>query len=186
MATAVALRSQPDRARWVTRIAIVIGGVGIVAGVAFGANSLYQAWRAPDTFDRTVIGGSLTVRLDGGQQAVVYDENGSTHALGDLALTITSPTGAAVPVEPYHGTLQYDRSDVVASAVGIFTATDAGSYQIDSAGAGSGTLAVGVDLADVAVDGLARGVQIAAVCLVAALALAVLATVSRASGTVPR
>jgi hypothetical protein len=183
MATVVASRSQPGRAGWLTRIAIVVGGVGLIAGVAFGAASLYRAWRAPDSFDRSAIDGSLTVRLDAGQHVVVYDESGSTHALGDLALSVTSATGAAVPVEPYHGLLQYDHGNVVARAIANVTAVDGGMYQIHAAGAAAGALAVGVDLVDLGIDGLVRGALIAALALIGALALGAMGRMGRVSGS---
>jgi hypothetical protein len=173
MSTVVALGGQQPH-RPLVRLAVGIAVVGIVVGVGFAAYSLYQAWRAPDSFDRSQIGGALTVRLEAGQRVVVYDESGRTHGLGELALGVTSPTGETIPVEPYRGILEYDRSDVVARALGAFRATAGGSYQIRSSGPASGALAVGPDLVDVGVDGAERGLQIAAVVLVVAFAVGAL------------
>src|SRR5688500_15974869 len=103
MTSAVVLPRRTHHSGGLGRLAVVIGALGIIAAVVLSAASLLAAWRAPDSFDRTVIGGAVTVRLRAGEQAVVYDESGSTHALADVGLTVTSPTGATVSVEPYQG-----------------------------------------------------------------------------------
>jgi hypothetical protein len=155
------------------RLAILVGVVGLVIGGGVAGSSLYRAWRAPDAFDRTVVGGALSVRLEAGQRVVVYDESSSRHSLDDLGLTVSSPTGAPIAVEPYHGLLQYDRGGLVATAVASFTARDGGIHQVRTTGGQSGALAVGSDLADIAIDGLDRGIQVGLLFLVLALALGV-------------
>jgi hypothetical protein len=160
------------------RLAILVGLVGLVIGGGVAGSSLYRAWRAPDAFDRTVVGGALSVRLEAGQRVVVYDESSSRHSLDALGLTVSGPTGAQIAVEPYHGLLQYDRGEIVATAVGSFTAQDAGLYQLRATGGGSGALAVGSDLADIAIDGLDRGIQVGLLFLVLAVALGVVGGLS--------
>lgn len=144
-------------------LAVLIAIVGIIAGIVVAGVATYQAWRAPDAFDRTAVGGALSIRMDAGAGAVVYYEGQPVPALAALGLTLTSPAGSAVPITGYEGTLNYDRNDVLATAVGRFTASDAGLYQLaSSAPPGFASLAVGQDLAGLVFWGLGLGAGIAA------------------------
>jgi len=83
----------------------------------------------------------------------VYVEGNRPLAVAALDLTVTGPTGAAVPATTYRQKLQYDvpdRNGMVGTAVASFRAGAAGAYRLSTTATGlepGATLAVGGDLA---------------------------------------
>jgi hypothetical protein len=156
---------------------------GVVGGIIIGGVATYQAWRAPDGFDRTAVGGALSIHMDAGADAVIYYEGQPVPPLAALGLTITSPTGDPVAISGYDGTLNYDRNDVVATAVGRFTSADAGLYQLtSSAPNGFASLAVGRDLAGLVFVGLGGAAAVAVIGIL--LAVGILALPQRRGSAV--
>lgn len=156
---------------------VAIGAIVLATG--YGAVAAWDAWRAPDAFERTVLGGQLAVELAAGDEAVVYVEANGTPSAATLGLTVASPAGEPVPVGPYPGILQYDRGDTLATAVGRFVAPIDGTYEVRSDDAGLvGALAVGPDIGTGLADALALAGLIAGLGIVLCAAIAVAASLA--------
>jgi hypothetical protein len=155
---------------------VAIGGIVLATG--YGAVAAWDAWRSPDAFDRTVLGGQLAVELAAGDEAVVYVEADGTPSLAALRLTVDSPTGEQVAVAAYPSVLRYDRGEILATAVGRFGAPSGGTYEVRSDDAGlAGALAVGPDIGARLADALALAGLIAAIGIVLCAAIAITASV---------
>ena len=156
---------------------VAIGAIVLATG--YGAVAAWDAWRAPDAFERTVLGGQLAVELAAGEEAVVYVEANGTPSAAMLGLTVASPADEPVTVGPYPGILQYDRGDTLATAVGRFAAPIDGTYDVQSDDAGLvGALAVGPDIGARLADALALAGLIAAIGVVLCAAIAIAASVA--------
>jgi hypothetical protein len=85
---------------------------------------------------------------------------------------------------PYDGTLQYDRSDVLATAVGRFTAAEAGLYQVTSTSRSAGPipLAIGRDIGGIVADAAVRGAALVGLGILIALVSVIGARQGRAQG----
>src|SRR5512140_1486822 len=118
MAATSTWSTSDEAVRQRTGLALAIGIVGVLAAILVAGIATYQAWRAPDAFHRTLVGGELTIPMDAGADAVIYYEGQPVPTLGALGLTLRSPGGAPVAISAYEGTTSYDRNDVVATAVG--------------------------------------------------------------------
>jgi hypothetical protein len=140
---------------------------GLAAALVVGTSATLALVASPSGFDRTPVGSPAVVNVPAGR-VVVYHEGAPGPAFARLGLAVTGPDGAAVPVTPYPGTLQYDTEHGLGTAVAVFDAPTAGTYQVASDGAAGGLLAVGPDLGRDVGDALAR----AGVLAVAAIAIA--------------
>jgi hypothetical protein len=94
-------------------------------------------------------------------------------SLEQLDLTVIGPSGAEVAVKAYARDLQYDRAGGVGTAVGTFTASESGEYQVFSgASRTADVVAVGADIGNGVINALGRAGLICGLALVAGLALA--------------
>lgn len=164
-------------------IAVVgLAGAGLWAGTAL----LHEIDR-PAGFARITTPGEGTVSLDAGDVRIVYAEGPAAPPTA-AQVEVTGPDGSPVPVSPYGGALEYDvpgsvdgsRAEV-GTAVGRFTAADAGAYEVGSA-AFTGTLAVGGDLAPGTVRAILLPALLGLASLAAGLVLAVRTAVHHTRG----
>jgi hypothetical protein len=144
-------------------LAALVAIAGFVIAIGYAAVGIYDAWRAPDDFDRTPVGSPISLNLAVGQEVVAYFEGPRAAPVPDAAVHVSSPTGGAITISPYDGVLQYDRADGLATAVARFTAPVAGAYVVSTDRAGPGwLLAVGSDIGGRAADRLAgAGIMLA-------------------------
>ncbi|HEX5590964.1 MAG TPA: hypothetical protein VFX65_11795 [Candidatus Limnocylindrales bacterium] len=174
MATATRpfISSRPS-ARGGFRPAVFVGGLGLLIAVGYAAASVLGALSAPDHFDRTTIGGSLTVEVDAAGPVVVYVEASRAVLLAELALTVTDASGREVVVDAYGADLRYDRAGGLGTAVGSFDAEAPGRFQLDSAAPlGTIAIAVGPDIGTELQAAIGRAGLVAGIGLLAGLALA--------------
>ena len=109
---------------------------------------------------------------------VVYSEAASVPSLNELRLGVSAPSGAPVAVTPYVGDLRYDRNGSLGTAVGIFAASEIGSYQITSGAARqAGILAVGRDIGGKLADAIGRAGVIIGLAFAAGIAFAAVSSV---------
>jgi hypothetical protein len=150
----------------------------LVLAIGYGAISAWDAWRAPDGFERTTLGRSITIELAAGEDAVVYLEGGDAASSTGLGLEVMSPAGVPVAVAAYPGTLQYDRGDVLATAIGRFTAPLAGSYEVRTAESPlPGVIAVSEDIGAQLAAGMAQAGLIAGIGIALCAAVAIGASI---------
>ncbi|MDT0164924.1 hypothetical protein Q9R32_05080 [Actinotalea sp. AC32] len=174
-------RSRARRRGYLLAAAIAVVGL-VGAGTWAGTALIAEAYR-PATFERTAVPGTGTVTLAGGDVRVVYAEGTATPPTPEQ-VHVTAPDGADVPLRPYRGELEYDVPDGtgvggpdgapgrLGVAVASFTAPEPGSYEVGSA-SGSGTLAVGPDLAPGALRAVTLPAGLGLLALLGGLALAV-------------
>jgi hypothetical protein len=172
--------TRPSGGRLGYGLAAVAAIGGLVLAIGYGAISAWDAWRAPDGFERTTLGRSITVELAAGEDAVVYVEGSAASTVSSLGLEVVSPAGMPVALAAYPGSLQYDRGDVLATAVGRFSAPIAGEYEVRTAASPlPGVIAVGADIGAQLAAGMARAGLIAglgiALCAAVAIAASILA-----------
>jgi hypothetical protein len=147
---------------------------GLVIGVGYAVAAISGALSASDRFDRTTVGGSVSVTVDAAGPMVIYSETSTVPSLASLGLTVVGPTGEPVAVRPYVADLRYDREGGLGTAVATFTASAAGIYQVSSeATHTSAVLAVGPDIGGYLVDALGRAGLICGLALAGALAVVV-------------
>ena len=134
-----------------------IGGLltaaAIIGAVCWVIVAYFDYQHRIDSYPRMAIPSTATVQItDTGTRVVFYESNRGTSApvMTDLGLTVTSPSGATVPVTSYGGDLRYDvpgHHARIGHGVAQFHADEIGPYQIRSAPAAgvTGTLAIGTD-----------------------------------------
>jgi hypothetical protein len=170
--------TRPSGGRLGYGLAAVAAIGGLVLAIGYGAISAWDAWRAPDGFERTTLGRSITVELAAGEDAVVYLEGGGASSSSGLGLEVMSPAGIPIAVAAYPGTLQYDRGDVLATAIGRFTAPLAGAYEVRTADAPlPGVIAVGEDIGAQLAGAMARAGLIAGIGIALCAAVAIAASI---------
>lgn len=162
-----------------TRAAILVAATGLVVCLIWAATALLDQVQEPAHFTRAAVPGQLQVVLTQPGPHVIYHEvargQGATPSLPVIALEVSDPDGAPVPVERYLSDLRYDHEEALGTAVALFSAPRTGTYVVtasDPDGVG-GAIAVGDDLA----PGVARALALPALTAGAALALAALLVV---------
>jgi len=169
-APATPTRSRRPRSRFWLGGTIAV--VGLVAGVVFGITSYQDAQQQLDTFARTSIPGVLTVHVDEPGLRVVYYEGNQTPVIGDLAVTVTDPTGAVVDVDPFEDELIYETADLTQGrAMATFTADQPGEFEVAMSGDASGEFTVGESFSRLALPGVFGGLAIAGISVIAGLAI---------------
>jgi len=169
-ASATRTRSRRPRSRFWLGGTIAV--VGLVAGVVFGITSYRDAQQQIDIFARTSIPGVLTVQVDEPGLQVVYIEGDPTPVIGDLAVTVTDPTGATVVVDPFEDELIYETADLTQGrAMATFTADQPGEFQVAMSGAANGEFTVGESFTRLALPGVLGGLAIAGLSVIAGLAI---------------
>lgn len=150
---------------------VVIVGIGI--GVVYAVSGVLTTLSAPDHFDRTTVGGSLTATIENAGTVVIYVEAAVVPSLAQLDLTVTDTSGSNVRVRPYPNDLRYDRAGGLGTAVATFEAAMPGEYQIVSAAPRTmDTLAVGADIGERTIGALGRAGVICGLAILAGIALA--------------
>lgn len=151
-------------------IAALVVIVGVSVGVGYAVSGLLTTLSAPDRFDRTTVGGSLTANIETAGPVLIYVEATVVPSLAELDLTVTDASGSVIPVTPYPRDLRYDRAGGVGRAVGAFDAAAPGPYQIVSAAPRTtDVIAVGADIGDEVIEVLGRAAAIGGLALAAAL-----------------
>jgi hypothetical protein len=137
----------PRRSRAGYWIAAGVAGAAVILAIVLGVTRFVDTLTEPDGYARATAPGTAVLRVEHPGQRVVYTE-GPQVPLDRMALTVTGPDGADVPVRPYSGSrLTYDTSGHSGLAVGRFTARQPGDYRV-SPRRGGAEIAVGTDLFD--------------------------------------
>lgn len=151
---------------------IGIAAVGLIVGLAIGITSFQDSQQQVDNFARSSVPGTVTAQVDEPGTQVVYYEGDLSVGLEDLVVAITDAAGAEVAVAPYESELIYETtSATLGRAIATFDAAQAGAYEIDVSGMGTGQVAVGESFARLTLPGIFAGLAIAGLSLTAGLAL---------------
>lgn len=129
----------------------IAGGVGalaVILAMALGIVRFVDTLSQPADYARTNVPGSVSTIVNDTGERVIYSEGSVRLPLSQLAITVTGPDGAPVPVRPYSASVTYDTAGHSGRAVGRFDAPVAGRYVVASRSVAvpGAEIAVGPDL----------------------------------------
>ena len=116
-------------------VAAVVAALALAAAIALGLLGTLRTLNRPDGFTRAAIPGALIVTGVAGGQQVVYYEGDTRPGWRRLDVRVDGPDGGALPVDAYHGDLEYDHHGRVAKAIATFATHTGGRYRITTGAA---------------------------------------------------
>ena len=166
-------------------LAVLVALVGMSTAMVWGVTGVLDQVQQPEAFTRADISGTLTVTLTQVGPHVIYYEGEGPAAVPSGQLTVVDAARRAVAVRPYGRDLRYDvpgRPGALGTAVGVFETDHTGQYVIATNATvadARAQLAVGDDLAPATIRAVLLPGLTALLSIIAAIAIAAVATWSR-------
>ncbi len=165
-------------------VAGVIAVVGVIAAVVVLVSGVMGYVDRIDEFDRADLPATLEVEItDTGGYSIYHEYEGAydgfSRFVADPDVSVTDPSGEAVDLEPYSGSITYEAGGHEGEGLYTFDAEVPGTYEVTASGDPGSGIAVGGGVGRGLVAAIAGGLAIGFVSVVAGAVIAIVVGVKR-------